>query len=278
MLTISMNPNAFSIGPLDISWYGIMVAIAVAALLVVMLREAKRRGLSQDIYGIFLIGIVGGIVGARVAYVIYDWQHFVAHPLEVFGLQGMAQNGMLIGVVAAALIYMGVKRMRFSALLTLGDVLAVGAPLGLAIARVGCNIRGCCYGIKSPFDSFPLAVTYTNTNALAPLNTPLYPIAFYHLVWGLIVFGVVWALRDRFRPAGSLFFFFICIFAAGDFAIRFLRVDTPVLWGLRQAQVMDLGAIVVFLPWLLVLLRQFRKKTLVDQAISYPEQEPNQAA
>jgi phosphatidylglycerol---prolipoprotein diacylglyceryl transferase len=277
MLTISVNPVAFSIGSLEISWYGIMVAIAVAVLLVVMLREAKRRGITQEIYGIFISGVVGGIVGARVAYVIYDWPYFVAHPLAVFGFQGMAQNGMLIGVVAAALIYMGVTRMRFSSLLRIGDVLAVGAPLGLAIARVGCNIRGCCYGQPSPFHIFPLAVEYTNLNSLAPLNTPLYPIAFYHLVWAMIVFGLVWQLRERFKPAGSLFFFFMCIFAAGDFAIRMLRVDDPVLWGLRQAQVMDLAAIVIFLPWLIVLMRRFRRQTLAAEVADYPEQEPNQA-
>jgi phosphatidylglycerol:prolipoprotein diacylglycerol transferase len=276
MLTIGLNPIAFSIGSLDITWYGIMVAVAVAVLLVVMMREAKRRGMTQDIYGIFLSGVVGGIIGARVAFIVYDLPYFVAHPLAVFGLQGMAQNGMLIGVVVAALIYMAVRRMRFSTLLSLGDVLAVGAPLGLAIARVGCNIRGCCYGQPSSFSFFPLAVTYTNPNSLAPLNTPLYPIAFYHLVWGLTVFGIVWALRGRFKPAGSLFFFFICIFAAGDFAIRILRVDTPVLWGLRQAQVLDLAAIAIFLPWLLVLLRRFRRNPLATGP-SNPEQETSHA-
>jgi phosphatidylglycerol:prolipoprotein diacylglycerol transferase len=268
MLTISVNPVAFSIGSLDITWYGITVAIAVAVLLVVMLREAKRRGMTQDIYGIFLSGIVGGIIGARVAYIIYDLPYFVAHPLAVFGFQGMAQNGMLIGVVVAALIYMVVTRMRFSTLLSLGDVLAVGAPLGLAIARVGCNIRGCCYGQPSPFHFFPLAVIYTNPNSLAPLNTPLYPIAFYHLVWGLIVFGIVWQLRGKFKPEGSLFFFFICIFAIGDFGIRILRVDTPVLWGLRQAQILDLAGIAIFLPWLLVTLRRFKKRTLAVEPVN----------
>jgi phosphatidylglycerol:prolipoprotein diacylglycerol transferase len=268
MLTISVNPVAFSVGSLDITWYGIMVAIAVAVLLVVMVREAKRRGITQDIYGIFFSGIVGGIIGARVAYIIYDLPHFVAHPLDVFGLQGMAQNGMLIGVVAAALIYMAVTRMRFSTLLSLGDVAAVGAPLGLAIARVGCNIRGCCYGQSSPFHFFPLAVIYTNPNSLAPLNTPLYPIAIYHLVWGLIVFGIVWQLRGKLKPEGSLFFLFICIFAVGDFAIRFLRVDVPVLWGLRQAQVLDLAAVAIFLPWLIIRMRRFKKKTLAAEPAS----------
>jgi len=268
MLTISVNPIAFTIGSTQVRWYGILVAIAVVALLVVMLWEAKKRRFPHDIYAIFITCVIGGIIGGRVAYVIYDLPHFVAHPLDIFGFQGMAQNGMLIGVVVAALIYMGVTRMRFSTLLSLGDILAVGAPLGLAIARIGCNINGCCYGQNSPFDFFPLALTYTNPNSLAPLNTPLYPIAVYHLVWALIVFGIIWQLRGKLKPEGSLFFLFVCIFAIGDFGIRILRVDTPVLWGLRQAQVLDLAAIAVCLPWLLIGMRRFRKKVSAGESLA----------
>jgi phosphatidylglycerol:prolipoprotein diacylglycerol transferase len=267
MLTVSVNPVAFTIGSLQIRWYGIMMATAVVVLLVVMVREVKRRGITQNIYGIFLSGIVGGIIGGRLAYVIYDWPHFAAHPLDVFGLSGMAQNGMIIGVIAAALIYMGVTRMRFSTLLSLGDILAVGAPLGLAIARIGCTINGCCYAQPSPFNFFPLAMTYTPRDTVPPQywGAPLYPATIYHLVWGLIIFGIVWRLRGRFKAEGSLLFFFICVFAVGDFVIRFVRVDEPVLWGLRQAQVLDLSAVAIFLPWLIVKLSRFHKQALVAE-------------
>jgi phosphatidylglycerol:prolipoprotein diacylglycerol transferase len=267
MLTVSVNPIALTIGSLQIRWYGIMMATAVAVLLVVMVREAKRRGIRQNIYGIFFSGVVGGIIGGRLAYVIYDWPHFAAHPLDVFGFWGMAQNGMIVGVIAAALIYMGVTRMRFPMLLSLGDVLAVGAPLGLAIARIGCTINGCCYAQTSPFNSFPLAMTYTPRDTVPPeyWGVPLYPGTIYHLVWGLIVFGIVWRFRGTFKSEGSLLFFFICVFAAGDFFIRFIRVDEPVLWGLHQAQVLDLAAVMIFLPWLIMKLRRLHKQTLVAE-------------
>jgi len=278
MLTISNDPVAFTIGSLEIRWYGIMIAVAVISLLVVMLREAKRRGITNDIYGVFLSGIVGGVVGGRLAYIVYNWPHFVAHPLDVFAFQGMAQNGMIIGVVAAALIYMRVTRMRFSALLSLGDVLAVGAPLGLAIARVGCTLNGCCSGQPSPFSFFPLAVIYTPRDGMDPQywNTPLYFTEFYHLLWGLAVFGIVWQLRGKLKPEGSLFFFFLCIFAVGDFGIRFLRPEGPWVWGLQQAQVLDLALLVVFLPWLIFRMRRFHKQALVAQLVSEPEPEQSQ--
>ncbi|MHC1578752.1 MAG: prolipoprotein diacylglyceryl transferase family protein, partial [Dehalococcoidia bacterium] len=140
MLTIANNPVAFTIGSHDIRWYGIMAAIAVASLLVVMLREAKRLGVTRDIYGIFLWGVIGGVVGGRLAYVIYYWERFIANPLEIIGFAGLAQTGMIIGIIVAALIYMAVTRMRFSTLLTIGDAFIVGGTLALAIGRIGCTL------------------------------------------------------------------------------------------------------------------------------------------
>jgi phosphatidylglycerol:prolipoprotein diacylglycerol transferase len=273
MLTISIDPIAFNIGSLEIRWYGIMVALGVASLLVIMLREAKRRGIPRDIYSIFLWGVIGGLIGGRLTYVIYYWDHFMANPREIIGFQGLAQNGMIIGIIVAALIYMWVTRMRFSTLLSMGDALAVGAPVALAIARVGCTLNGCCYGI--PVSDLPWAVVYTHPNSLAPLNTPLHPTQIYHLLWNLIVFVIVWRLRGRFKPEGSLFFFFLCILAVGDFGIRFLRTDVPVLGGLRQAQVLDIGILAVFLPWLIIKMRRFPKQALVPQLADEAKPEQN---
>jgi phosphatidylglycerol:prolipoprotein diacylglycerol transferase len=252
-----------------------MIAVAAVSLLLIMVREAKRLGITRDIYSIFLWGILGGLVGGRLAYVIYDWKDLMANPRAIIGFFGMAQNGMIIGIVVAALIYMRVTRMRFSMLLSIGDAVAVGAPLALAIGRIGCTLNGCCSGQVSPFHFFPLAVIYTPRDALAPQywNVPLYPTEIYHLLWSLIVFGVVWGLRGKFKPEGGLLFFFFCLYAVGDFGIRFLRTDEPVLWGLRQAQVLDLAIVAVFLPWLIIRIRRFQKQALVAEPANEAESE-----
>jgi len=273
MLTISINPVAFTIGSLTIRWYGIMVAVAVISMLVITHREVKRLGITRDIYTLALCCIIGGLIGGRLAYIIYDWAHFVANPRDIIGFAGLAQNGMIAGVIAAALIYMGVTRMRFSELLSLGDAAAIGTPLALAIGRVGCTLNGCCYGIPAP--DLPWAVVYTHPNSLAPLNTPIHPTQIYHLLWGLIVFGIVWRFRDKLKPEGSLFFFFICIFTIGDFALRFLRDEEPWLWSFRAAQLVDLAVLVIFVPWLIIRLRRFQKQALVAELINEAEPEQN---
>jgi phosphatidylglycerol:prolipoprotein diacylglycerol transferase len=271
MLIISINPVAFTIGSHQVRWWGIIAAIAIIVMIVIIPREAKRLGIKRDLYSLFLWCILGGYIGARLAYIIYDWEYFVANPLEVIGFAGLAQNGMVIGVIAAALIYMRVTRMRFSTLLSIGDAVAVAMPLALAIARIGCLINGCCTGAFAP--NLPWAIVYTNPNSVAPLNFPMQPTQIYHLLWGLTVFGIVWRLRGKFKPEGCLAFFCFSLFAAGDFAIRFLRTDVPVLWGLRQAQVLDLAIVAVFLPWLIIRLHRFEKQALVAELASEAEQE-----
>jgi phosphatidylglycerol:prolipoprotein diacylglycerol transferase len=242
-------------------------------LVVTIPREAKRLGITRDLYSLFFCCIIGGLIGGRLAYVIYDWEHFIANPRDIIGFAGVAQNGMIIGVIVAALIYMRVTRMRFSMLLSIGDAVAVGTPLALAIGRIGCTINGCCYGIPAP--NLPWAVVYTHPNSLAPLNVPMHPTEIYHLLWNLIVFAIVWRLRGKFRPEGSLLFFFFCLFVAGDFGIRFLRTDVPVLWGLRQAQVLDLAILAIFLPWLIIRMRRFQKQALVAELANEAEPEQN---
>jgi phosphatidylglycerol:prolipoprotein diacylglycerol transferase len=275
MLTISIDPVAFTIGSYQIRWYGIMIAVAVVLMIAITYREAKRLGITRDLFSLFIWCIVGGLVGGRLAYVIFYWEHFVANPQEIIGFAGLAQNGMIIGVVVAALIYMKVKRMRFSTLLSIGDAVAVGAPLALGIGRIACTLNGCCYGQPSPFQFFPGAVIYTPRDTMPPeyWGVPLYPTQIYHVLWGLIVFAIVLRLRGKFKPEGCLLFFCFCVFAIGDFSLRFLRAEEPVLWGLREAQVADLAILAVFLPWLIIRLRRFKKQALVTELANEAEQE-----
>ncbi len=269
MLTISIDPVAFTIGSITVRWYGIMVALAVILMLVVVPREAKRLGITRDLYSLFIWCIIGGFVGSRLAFVIGNWDHFVSDPRAILGFGGQAQNGMIIGVIAAALIYMAATKLRFSGLLTIGNAAAIAVPLALAMGRLGCTLNGCCFGKLSPFESFPGAVIY----APHPPDTlirdwyhlpaqymgvPLYPTQIYHVLWNLISFAIVWRFREKFKPPGSLFFFYLCLYAAGDFGLRFLRVGELVFLGLQQAQVLSLAILVVFLPWLIIRMRSFQ--------------------
>jgi phosphatidylglycerol:prolipoprotein diacylglycerol transferase len=276
MLTISANPVAFTIGRLTVRWYGIMIAIGVASLIVIMLKEAKRLGIKRDLYSLFFWCIIGGLIGGRLANVIDYWDYFIANPRQIIGFQGLAQMGMIIGIIVAALVYMAVTRMRFSTLLSIGDAFIVGAPLALAIGRIGCTLNGCCYGLPSPFHFFPLAVIYTPRDTIPPQywGVPLYPMQIYLVLWNLIVFAIVWRFRGKFKPEGGLLFFGLCIFAIGDLSLRFLGNRGAILfWGLDNPRVVDFAIFVIFLPWLIIKIRRSQKQALVAKLANEAEME-----
>ncbi len=254
MFTINIDPVAFTIGPLTVRWYGIMVALAVVALLAIFSREAKRLSISQDlIYNLFLWGVIGGLVVSRLVHVI---DHVVTHPgepIQLIGFAGLSVLGAIGGAVLAVWVYTRVKKIPWSSMAVVGDAVAVGAPVAQAIGRIGCIINGCCYGTRS---SLPWAVVYTNPESACGLRgIPLHPAQIYFLLWNLVVFAVLWRMRGRFKPPGALFLLYLCLYAAGDFGLRLFRVNEPFLLGLHQGQVISLAILAVVLPLFIIKIR-----------------------
>jgi phosphatidylglycerol---prolipoprotein diacylglyceryl transferase len=261
MLTISIDPIAFTAGPFTVRWYGIMVALAVTAVLAMTLRETKRLGISPDIiYNLFLWGTIGGFIISRLIHVIDQWEYYRATPGDIVGFAGLSLYGAVIGALLAVWVYLRMRKIPFGSLAGVGESIAVGAPLGQAIGRIGCTLNGCCHGRLSPFSSFPGAVIYTPRDTIPPeyWGVPLYPTQIYFFLWNMIVFAVVWHMRGRLKPQGSLFFLYLCLYAAGDFGLRFFRVNSPFFIGLQQGQIISLAILVIAVPWLLIRMRRFR--------------------
>ncbi len=235
MFDIDWNPVILNIGTLEIRWYGVMVVLAIVAVIVLSLVEARRRGISQDvIWDVGLWAVVGGIIGARLLHIIDRWQYYIYHPEQLLNFAGLAIWGAVLGGLAAILIYCLVKKMSFW---LLGDIAAPGAMLGQTIGRMGCLVNGCCYGLTC---ELPIAVIYSNPNSYAPIGVPLYPTQLFHIIWDLAGFVVLWLLRKKLKPEGTLFLLWLIFFGVGDFVIRFFRESEPFLFNLPQAQVVDI--------------------------------------
>ena len=259
MITIGIDPVAFTIGTLAVRWYGIMVVLAVLAIIIISLREAKRVGFPQDdIYNIALWAIISAVLVSRLTHVIDQWGYYVQHPEQLLNFAGLTVYGAVFGALLALLIYCWIKKISFW---KLGDIVAPGAILGQAIGRVGCLIGGCCYGYEEP-PAWAGAIIYTNPNHGlfgTPLGIPLLPTAFYHLAWNLIVFGILWGLRRRIKTPGVLFLTYLSLYALGDLVIRSFRQGQPFLFGLQQAQLFGIVVLLITVPWLAVKLWRGRK-------------------
>lgn len=252
MLEIDLNPIIFNLGNIEVRWYGVLVVIAVIAIIGLSLLEARRTGIPQDvIWDVGLWGVVGGIIGARLLHIIDRWEYYLYHPDQLLNFAGLAVWGAVLGAVVAILLYCWIKKMSFW---RIGDIAAPGAILGQAIGRVGCLINGCCYGLPC---NLPFAIVYLNPDSYAPHGIPLYPTQIFHLIWNLLGFGMLWALRKRLKPHGSLFLLWLIFFGVGDFAIRFFREGEPFLFGLPQAQVIDLAIVMISVLLYIYLLVQY---------------------
>jgi phosphatidylglycerol:prolipoprotein diacylglycerol transferase len=258
MIEIDVCPVAFSIGPLELRWYGIMVVLAVIAILAISLLEAKRLGVDGDhIYSLAVWAVIGGVLFSRVVHVIDKWDYYLKNPGQILSFEGLGVYGAVIGVIVAVVVYCLVKKLS---IWLMADIISPGALVGMAIGRIGCVFNGCCYGLTT---SLPWEVEYTCPESYAPLGVPLHPTQMYHIIWNLAAFAVLWLLCRRLKPQGSVFLIYLAFYAAGDLLIRLVRDGEPFLFGLQQAQVIGIVMLLITLPWLFVRMWLYRRKSSV---------------
>lgn len=247
MITLNINPVAFSIGPLSVRWYGIMIALAVIVLVLWMVRETKRAvGISYEpVLNGALVAIPSGIIISKLLHVIDAWGYYSQNPGLIFSAAGLTIYGAILGATLGVWIYTRVNKYPFG---HVADLLAPGIILSQAIGRVGCTLNGCCYG--NPTD-LPWGITYTNPESYAPLGIAVHPTQIYEIIFNLILFGILLKLRGRFKPDGSLFAIYIGSYSLWRLGIGFLRQGTPFLFGLEQAQVLGIIVLAITVPLLI---------------------------
>jgi phosphatidylglycerol:prolipoprotein diacylglycerol transferase len=257
MITIGIDPIAITIGPISIAWYGIFIALGILVLVLWMLWQVKKgANLSRDtVITAALVGIPSGIIFAKVLHVVDLWEYYIQNPGQIISGSGLTAWGAVLGAALGIWVYS-----RFSRKFQFGyfaDVIAPGIILAQAIGRVGCTINGCCYGLPT---SLPWGVVYTHPNSLAPLGVAIHPTQPYELIYNLIVFGILFALRGRFKPDGSLFLIYLSLYSLWRVGIDFIREGTPFLFGLHQAQVIAIIVLAIAIPILALRTRWIKKE------------------
>jgi phosphatidylglycerol:prolipoprotein diacylglycerol transferase len=259
MITIGIRPIAFTVGPITISWYGIIVALAVLTVVLWTLREVRKGAhLSYDtVLNAALVGIPSGIIASRLLHVIDLWDYYSQNPGQIIGGSGLTIYGAVLGAALGIWIYSRFSKISFG---YLADVIAPGIILAQAIGRVGCTINGCCYGIET---NLPWAIVYQHSE-FAPLGVPLHPTQPYEIIYNLIVFVVLLRLRGRFRPNGSLFLIYLTFYALWRLGIDFIREGTDFLFGLHEAQVISIIVLIITITLLALRTRWIKREEGVE--------------
>lgn len=246
MITISIDPVAFTIGSVEVRWYGIMIALAVLTVVLWTVREVRKGAkISYDtLFTAALVGIPSGIILSRLLHVIDGWDYYSLNPGLIVGGGGLTAYGAVLGATLGIWIYSRFSQFQFG---YFADVVAPGIILAQAIGRIGCTLNGCCYGVET---SLPWGIVYTHPNSFCPLGVTVHPATVYEIIWNLIVFGVLLELRGRLKPDGSLFLVYLSLYSVWRLATDFLREGTPFLFDLHQAQVIAVIVLAIAIPLL----------------------------
>lgn len=232
-----MHPILFRWGPFALHTYGLFAALGFLAGYGLATHIARKKGFSPALIGDALVPLlIGGILGARIFYVIFHWAEFTGLWLDTVKIwQGglMWQGGFLGGVLALAIFV----RRRKIPFLVLSDIFAPAVALGQAVGRVGCLFAGCCYGKAC---ALPWAITFSNPESLAPTGQALHPTQLYDAGLDLIITAILLTIqagkvRERVRP-GQISALYLILAGCARLAVEPFRADARGTgWGLFSA-------------------------------------------
>jgi phosphatidylglycerol---prolipoprotein diacylglyceryl transferase len=221
-------PQLFHIGSFYMPTYGLLVATGVLLGLWISARNSEKQGIDPEhAWNLGIYVVLAGIIGAKVLYVINEWDEYSGHWGEIFSWNTFRAGGVFSGglVAGLAVAVWYVRKYKMPALATC-DAFAPGLALGHAIGRLGCFAAGCCFGKET---HHWWGVTFTNelahTISGTPLNVSLQPTQLFEAAVELANFFVLtWMLKRR-KFDGQVFGAFMILYGTARFFLEFLRGD-----------------------------------------------------
>lgn len=214
-----MYNDIFTIGPITIHGYGLMIGIGVIVALLVGDFRAGRKGLNGElIYGLTITTVVLGFLAAKILYIITEWQDFVKNPVAFLTGNGFVVFGGIIGGALTIWVYCKCKKMDFLSYL---DLMVPSVALAQGFGRIGCFLAGCCYGKET--DSF-FGITFTHSD-FAPNNVKLFPSQLVMSAGDFIIAAILLLYAKKDRSKGKISALYLTLYSAGRFLVEFTRND-----------------------------------------------------
>ena len=244
-----MQPE-IDLGPITLQTFGLMMGLGFVVAGLAASRFLKEIGKPVDwAYEMVFAALVGGIVGARLWWVVENWSDAKDDVLgSLFSGSGLVWYGGAIGGAIGVLLW--AWRRKFLTL-QMFDVAAVPLAIGYAIGRIGCQLAGDGdYGI--PWDG-PWAMAYPN--GTVPTTEQVHPTPVYETIVMSLVALLLWRWRHRWRT-GTLFGLYLILAGAERFLVEFVRRNDDVWLGLTQPQLFSIVMMVGGVVWIALVNRR----------------------
>ncbi|EIE3755040.1 prolipoprotein diacylglyceryl transferase [Staphylococcus pseudintermedius] len=248
-----IDPVAFSLGGLEVKWYGIIIASAILIGYWIAQKSAQSVGFHEDdLVNILLVCVFVAIISARLYFVLFQLDYYIQNPIEIPMIWhgGIAIHGGLIGAFAMGTYYCYRKNWHP---FQLGDVVAPSIILAQGIGRWGNFMNHEAHGgpvSRSFLESLHLPQFIIEN---MQINGIYYqPTFLYESIWDVIGFIILITIR-RHLKIGETFFIYIIWYSVGRFYIEDLRTDSLMLTEtIRIAQAVSIVCIiigVIFIVW-----------------------------
>lgn len=243
MNLLTVNPTAFKLFGIEIQWYAIIIVSAIILVSWLASREAVRVGLREDdVVDLMLWALPIAIVGARLYYVIFEWEYYMQNPGEILAIRngGLAIYG---GLIAGGIVVYFFTRHRFISTWKFLDVAAPSVILAQGIGRWGNFMNHEAFGKVVSLEfleslhlpNFIIENMYINGKYRQPTFL-------YESVWNVLGFILLIILRRRpnFLKEGELALIYVAWYSFGRFFIEGMRTDSLMIGDvLRVSQLLS---------------------------------------
>ena len=241
-----MNPTAFSILGFDIRWYGIIIATGIVLGISIANYNCKWREIDYDnLLNIVLLSLPIGIIGARLYYVVFEFENYKNNIIEAFNIRhgGLAIHGGLIFAIGTALVYTKIKKLPF---IKFADVAAPSIIIAQALGRWGNFFNQEAHGDSVSYEfikHFPMFIQKGMNIERVYYN----PTFLYESTWNLLVFIILMGILRKSKKNGIVFFTYIGLYSIGRFIIEGMRTDSLMLGPIRIAQLVSLSGVLIWI-------------------------------
>lgn len=220
---ISLNDTAFQIGSIEIKWYGVIISLAVVLCIILGLRSCEKHGLTKDdVLDYIIFAIPSAIVGARLYYVIFEWDRYKHNLLSIFDYTngGLAVYG---GVIAALLALFFVSRYKKHSFLNVAGFAMPYIILGQAIGRWGNFFNQEAFGCET---TLPWGMTGNKIQALGYTEL-VHPTFLYESLWCFAAFAVLMIYRKKWEKSDrECLYLYMILYGIERTVVEGLRTDS----------------------------------------------------
>lgn len=258
---------AFHLFGLEVRWYGVFIVIGMMLAVLFAGKEAKRRGLKEeDISDLSLYMLPLGIVGARIWYVIFEWERYRG---DFFKMINVREGGLAIqgGIIAALIVAYFYARKRDIYFLRLTDIAFPFVAMAQSIGRWGNFTNNEAYGTPT---ELPWGLWIGEQR--------VHPTFLYESMGTMAIFlFLLWFTRKKIKWDGQATAWYLILYGTVRFFVEGFRTDSLYVGNFRTAQIVAITGIFLGVG-LLFLIQRREAKAHIPGRNPYKEQSQSEKA